>query len=194
MNRLFNAVLNATAFIPEGSAPEVMEALIEEATFRALFPEQSYTGPAVVKAKDTLSRYRDGYELVAHDEVFVFGSNLAGRHGRGAALHARQHYGAQLGVGVGPTGHAYAIPTKSEDLRTLTIPTIKYYVDEFLGYARMYSHKNFLVTRIGCGLAGYEDKDIAPLFRGAPVNCVLPEEWRSYLYGPVDSCAGASAG
>lgn len=68
-------------------------------------------------------------------EIFVFGSNLAGRHGKGAALYAREHYGAVYGVGVGPTGSAYAIPTKDGKLRTLPLDQIKKHVDAFLAYA-----------------------------------------------------------
>lgn len=111
--------------------------------------------------------------------IFVFGSNLAGRHGKGAALHARQHYGAVYGVGVGRTGNAYAIPTKDGQLRTLPIPTIAGHVTTFMAYAHAHPELTFEVTRIGCGLAGYSDHQIAPLFRGAPTNCVLPEGWRN---------------
>lgn len=110
--------------------------------------------------------------------IFVFGSNLAGRHGKGAALTARKDYGAQYGVGVGRTGNAYAIPTKDEYLRTLPIPSIRHFVTGFLDYARQNPNESFQVTRIGCGLAGYNDSDIAPLFKGAPSNCELPQGWR----------------
>jgi hypothetical protein len=110
---------------------------------------------------------------------FVFGSNLAGRHGKGAALFARQNHGAIYGQGVGFQGHSYAIPTKDERLRTLPIGIIKKYVDEFLRQALHHPGHTFNVTRVGCGLAGYKDTDIAPLFKGAPPNCVLPPEWRA---------------
>lgn len=110
--------------------------------------------------------------------IFVFGSNLAGRHGRGAALCARRDYGAQYGVSAGPTGFAYAIPTKDERLRTLPLRDIKPYVDAFISYARSRQDLTFSVTRIGCGLAGYKDADIAPMFRSAPSNCILPYQWR----------------
>jgi hypothetical protein len=111
--------------------------------------------------------------------VFVFGSNLAGRHGAGAALAARRQHGAEYGVGVGPTGWAYAIPTKDEQLRTLPLAEIQPHVDEFLRYAREHPDKVFYVTRVGCGLAGYTDRDIAPMFALAPSNCDLPTEWAS---------------
>lgn len=109
--------------------------------------------------------------------IFVFGSNLAGRHGKGAALTARRHYGAQYGVGHGRTGNAYAIPTKDENLRTLPLPVIESYVKEFLDYARSHPELRFKVTAIGTGLAGYRHWDIAPMFDGAPSNCDLPSVW-----------------
>lgn len=109
--------------------------------------------------------------------IFVFGSNLAGRHGKGAALHARQHCGAVYGQGKGLQGHSYAIPTKDAYLRTLPLETIQKYVNDFLTFARQ-SNFTFEVTRIGCGLAGYKNEQIAPMFANAPPNCVLPIEWR----------------
>lgn len=110
--------------------------------------------------------------------IFVFGSNEAGRHGAGAALAARRHHGAVYGVGVGRTGDAYAIPTKDRELRTLPIAAIARHVAQFIAYARNHPELSFQVTRIGCGLAGYRDKDIAPLFANAPANCRLPDGWR----------------
>ena len=110
-------------------------------------------------------------------EIFVFGSNLAGRHGKGAALHARKHYGAVYGVGWGRTGDAWAIPTKDKSLRTLPLDRIKEYVNVFLITAREEPQNTFKVTAIGTGLAGYKHEQIAPMFKGAPDNCVLPDEW-----------------
>lgn len=110
--------------------------------------------------------------------VFVFGSNLAGRHGKGAALCALNNYGAIYGCGIGRQGNSYAIPTKSERLNTLPLHAIAEHVAEFLRYASQHHGEQFLVTRIGCGLAGYTDRDIAPMFRCAPENCVLPHGWR----------------
>lgn len=115
------------------------------------------------------------------EPVFVFGSNLAGRHGKGAALHARKHHGAEYGVGVGRTGNAYAIPTKDSAITTLPLAQIEPFVRQFIDYASAHQGLNFEVTRIGCGLAGYTDEQIAPLFQGAPDNCQLPEGWRSLL-------------
>lgn len=110
--------------------------------------------------------------------IFVFGSNAAGIHGAGAAQWAREHCGAVWGVGVGRTGQAYAIPTKDLHIETLPLPRIRHYVAEFLKYAAAHPELEFQVTRIGCGLAGYTDADIAPMFQGAPANCRLPEGWR----------------
>ena len=110
--------------------------------------------------------------------IFVFGSNLAGRHGAGAALHARKHHGAVYGCGQGRTGNAYAIPTKDEKLRTLPLDRIQSYVSMFIEYARMTPQSKFQVTAIGTGLAGYRHEDIAPMFKDAPCNCQLPDEWK----------------
>jgi hypothetical protein len=110
-------------------------------------------------------------------KIFVFGSNLAGRHGRGAALFAARHHGAEYGVGFGHTGNSFAIPTKNQYLRTLPLVTIKLYVDRFLEYARQHPELEFAVTRLGCGLAGYTDSQIVPMFVGAPRNVQLPAGW-----------------
>lgn len=112
--------------------------------------------------------------------IFVFGSNLAGRHGKGAARDAVLYHGAKRGVGWGRTGNAYAIPTKDKNLRTLPLPEIQDYVSDFLWYAGDHPELEFNVTRIGCGLAGYKDSDIAPMFQGAPMNCNLPDGWREF--------------
>ncbi len=110
--------------------------------------------------------------------IFVFGSNLAGRHGRGAAWYARKHHGAIPGVGEGIQGTSYAIPTKSATLQPLPLEEIEQYVQKFLKYAREHPQLLFQVTRVGCGLAGYQDAQIAPFFRDAPDNCMLPSGWR----------------
>lgn len=111
--------------------------------------------------------------------VFVFGSNLRGVHGAGAALFARQRYGARYGQGVGPQGQAYAIPTKAADVHTtLPLVVVRGHVLDFLRYAQTRPTEDFLVTRIGCGLAGYSDGQISPFFSTAPSNCILPVQWR----------------
>lgn len=104
-------------------------------------------------------------------KIFVFGSNLAGRHGKGAALAAKTLYNAQTGIGFGPTGNAYAIPTKDEKLRVLSISEIYKYVKEFIEYAKAHPELKFIITPIGTGLAGYKHSQIAPMFRFAPNNC-----------------------
>ncbi|MGL5776233.1 MAG: A1S_2505 family phage non-structural protein, partial [Aeromonas veronii] len=106
--------------------------------------------------------------------IFVFGSNLAGRHGKGAAKCARDVHGAVYGVGRGRTGNAYAIPTKDEFIRTLPLYRIMGYVGEFIEYAKTNPELTFVVTRIGCGLAGYRDWEIGPMFKGVPGNCIMP--------------------
>lgn len=111
--------------------------------------------------------------------IFVFGSNLAGRHGKGAALCALKEHGAIYGQAKGLQGDSYAIPTKDAHIKTLPLDRIKEYVQEFLLFADSHPQFMFNVTRIGCGLAGYKDKDISPMFNDAPYNCILPEEWKS---------------
>src|SRR3954462_15269958 len=106
--------------------------------------------------------------------VFVFGSNERGVHGGGAAYDALKQWGAKWGRGVGPQGASYAIPTKRDVSTTLPLDAIANYVEGFLGYAEAHPEIDFQVTRIGCGFAGYDDRDIAPLFQGAPPNCHLP--------------------
>jgi hypothetical protein len=114
-------------------------------------------------------------------ECFVFGSNLAGIHGAGAALYARKHHGAILHQGIGLQGNSYGIPTKDEYIRTLPRAAIAKHVAVFIKFAKTHPAITFNVTRIGCGLAGYTDTDIAPMFKGAPSNCVLPEGWREII-------------
>jgi hypothetical protein len=114
-------------------------------------------------------------------KIFVFGSNQAGRHGAGAALYAAKFYNAKNGVGEGPQGQSYAIPTKDWNIQTLPLEDIQVSVNKFLDYARENPNTYFLVTRIGCGLAGHKDADIAPMFIGAPSNCEMPIEWAKYL-------------
>lgn len=115
------------------------------------------------------------------DAVFVFGSNLKGIHGWGAAKVARKRFGAVMGKGVGPMGRSYAIPTKETPHYVLTLAAIETHVADFIKYARAKPLETFWVTRIGCELARYNDEDIAPMFSDAPGNCNFAEEWRPYL-------------
>ena len=96
------------------------------------------------------------------DEIFVFGSNLAGMHAGGAARLALQRFGAVWGQGVGLQGQSYAIPTMQGG-----VETIRPYVDEFIAFARQHPQLKFLVTEIGCGIAGFSPEEIAPLFAAA---------------------------
>lgn len=116
--------------------------------------------------------------------VFVFGSNLEGIHGAGAALTAKKQHGAVQGVGKGIQGNSYAIPTKLYPAKNATLPlaAIQNYVDVFILYAEANPEMTFNVTAIGCGLAGYDPEDIAPLFIAAPENCILPEVFHM-VYG-----------
>jgi len=111
------------------------------------------------------------------NEIFCFGSNLAGRHGLGAALIARKKFGAVYGVGEGLTGRCYAIPTKGHNLSRMSLAEIKKHVDTFLEFAKDNPDKKFLVTQIGCGLAGHRPKDIAPMFRERTENVIIPKEF-----------------
>lgn len=128
----------------------------------------------------TYQYHQDG-SLPNSSSIFVFGSNLAGRHGAGAALVAAQKFNAKYGVGVGITGGAYAIPTKNKKLEVLPLSDIRDQVDKFIAYAVKYQGTAFFVTRIGCGLAGYRDSEVAPMFVGASSNCDFPEEWSKYI-------------
>jgi hypothetical protein len=125
--------------------------------------------------------HADGMLPTNHLAIWVFGSNMAGVHGAGAAKVAEDLFGAVRGRGEGVTGEAYAIPTKDDSIRTRPLHHVKASVDMFIAYARSNLHHTFFVTRIGCGLAGYKDEQIAPMFKGAPGNCDFPEEWREWV-------------
>ena len=114
-------------------------------------------------------------------KIFVFGSNLAGRHGKGAALFAKQNHGAIYGQGIGLQGNSYAIPTKDKYIKTLPLSEISNHVFDFLVFAEKNPELTFVVTPIGCGLAGYTPEQIAPMFIDAPNNCILPPEFKAVL-------------
>lgn len=113
--------------------------------------------------------------------VFVFGSNLAGRHGKGAALWAKQHRGAIQGQGEGRQGDSYAIPTKDANLRPLPLHTIAEAVSRFLEYTEDHRDLTYEVTPIGCGLAGYRPEQIAPMFAAAQPHVHMPPEFHEPL-------------
>lgn len=135
----------------------------------------------------------DNISSLKENEIFVFGSNLSGQHGGGAARAAYEHFGAVWGQGVGLQGQSYAIPTMHGGP-----DAIKPYVDEFITFAAGRPDLTFLVTRIGCGIAGFRDDEIAPLFAKAygKSNIVLPETFVAYIEKhchkgtPVDLCDG----
>lgn len=122
-----------------------------------------------------LERYTPEFiRSLAPNEIFVFGSNLAGAHGGGAARAAMNKFGAIWEQGVGLQGQSYAIPTMQGG-----VETIKPYVDEFIEFAKAHPEMKFLVTRIGCGIAGFKDDEIAPLFKDAQAveNVWLPRSF-----------------
>ena len=133
------------------------------------------------------------------DEIFVFGSNLGGHHGGGAARVALNKFGATYGQGIGLQGQSYAIPTMQGG-----VETIKPYVDDFVGFAKQNQHLFFYVTRIGCGIAGFQDEEIAPLFADSlrlnnvclPKSFVdilqklgVPDSFKNREYGQVRTLA-----
>ena len=117
-------------------------------------------------------------ESLRDDEIFVFGSNRQGWHSGGAAAYARQRFGAVWGEGIGRTGQCYAIPTMDG-----AVEKIRPYVEEFIVYAEAHPELTFLVTEIGCGIAGYTVTQIAPFFSAALdlPNVLLPQRFVEYL-------------
>lgn len=117
--------------------------------------------------------------------VFVFGSNLAGRHGAGAAKFAVENRGAIYGQGIGYQGNSYGIPTKDENIETLSLDRIEEHVKVFLQFAEDHPELTFQLTPIGCGLAGLTPEQIAPMFSSASGNIQIPVEFLEVLYGEV---------
>lgn len=133
-------------------------------------------------SKESLSteikKVRKLCEEYIHDNfIFVFGSNEAGIHGAGAAKYALEKKGAILRKAYGQWGMSFAIPTKSPHLRTLRRSEIEKYVANFIAEAKANPDNRYMITRIGCGLAGFKDADIAPLFHDAPENCWFDKAW-----------------
>lgn len=142
-----------------------------------------------MKALTTLIYYKmtmnftpEMIERLQPNEVFVFGSNINGQHCSGAARSAYEYFGAVWGKGVGIQGCSYAIPTMQGDINLLRL-----YVDDFIDYASTHPDLIFLVTRVGCGIAGYKDNQIAPLFVDALnlKNVTLPYTFVRCLLGPT---------
>lgn len=116
------------------------------------------------------------------NEVFVFGSNEAGRHGRGAAKLALK-FGAKYGKGIGISGQTYGIPTKDSNIKTLHLGAIQGYVQDFKRYVKKHPEKKFIITEIGCGLAGFKPEQIAPMFKEIKdlPNITLPKKFWSII-------------
>lgn len=118
-------------------------------------------------ARTTPDRVTD----LAPGEIFVFGSNAAGMHGAGAALTAYERFGAEWGVGTGLTGRTYALPTMggAAELRDEAA--------RFVEFARRHPELTFYLTKVGCGIAGFTEADVAPLFATTPANVIKPAGW-----------------
>jgi hypothetical protein len=131
-----------------------------------------------------MNKFHNDYTLPERGEVFVFGSNLSGIHGAGAAKLAAQKFGAQYGDGKGwmKGFKSYAIPTKGVTLSVLPLSTIEDDIKRFVTMTndQFVINNGYFVTRVGCGLAGYKDEQIAPMFKGAK-NCSFAEEWKQYI-------------
>ena len=159
--------------------PEIMPdfAIVGETMMEEAAPCAGATEFRRLRMTDIMEQKRTTPEHITSlqpNEIFVFGSNLRGMHGGGAAYVAYRHFGAIMGQGVGLQGQSYAIPTMQGG-----VDTIRPYVDEFIEFAKQHPTLTFLVTRIGCGIAGFTDDEISPLFEKAHDidNIVLPEGW-----------------
>ncbi len=125
-------------------------------------------------------------------EIFVFGSNKQGRHGKGAALHAVKFYGAKYGQGEGLQGHSYAISTKITPYINNTLIDIHRQVSEFKKYAEDHPELTFNVTAVGCGLAGFKPVQIAPMFKDSPQNVNLPIEFIKVINANTNSLSSSN--
>lgn len=113
--------------------------------------------------------------------IFVFGSNLEGRHGKGAALFAKRFRGAKQGQGIGLQGQSYAIPTCSKPGKPLPLGVIEIHINGFLQFAKDHPELTFELTPIGCGLAGYRPQEIAPMFKGVTKNVQIPLKFKGLI-------------
>jgi len=151
------------ASMPSEAIPDMFEPMVYE--------DMDFIKEENMEQKRTTPEFITSLEP---NEIFVFGSNLKGMHGGGAAYIAYRKFGAIMGQGVGLQGQSYAIPTMQGG-----VETIRPYVDEFILFAKQHPELTFLVTRIGCGIAGFTDEEISPLFEEAHSveNIVLPPNW-----------------
>jgi hypothetical protein len=148
------------------------------------FPDVEYFknwDDAVLHARQSLGDVVSPVRPVARDMIFVFGSNLDGNHAGGAARFAHLQRGAEMGVGEGLTGSCYALPSVGHDFTGMSFETLKHHVDTFLAFAADRMDLDFQVTRIGCGIAGFRDKEVAQIFADATTNCLFDEMWRNLL-------------
>ena len=165
-------VINPGGYIGQSTSREIAYARNRGKTVKSLCPLELPCEPSARRVTpDFITELKEG-------EIFVFGSNKEGMHGGGAARIAYKEFGAIWGEGVGMTGRCYAIPTMDGSL-----DTIRKHVDDFTEYAAAHPELTFLVTRIGCGIAGWRDSEIAPLFGKASElgNVTLPEEFWKIL-------------
>ena len=154
-----------------GAMPSVMRYEKGSSAAQVAYKEMEITISGDMEKKRTTPEF---ITQLQPNEIFVFGSNLKGMHGGGAAYVAFRKFGAIMGQGVGLQGQSYAIPTMQGG-----VETIRPYVDEFIAFAKQHPELVFLVTRIGCGIAGFRDSEISPLFEQAHdvKNIVLPQGW-----------------
>lgn len=165
-------VINPGGYIGQSTSREIAYARSRGKTVKSLCPLEPPCEPRARRVTpDFITELKEG-------EIFVFGSNKEGMHGGGAARIAYKEFGAIWGEGVGMTGRCYATPTMDGSL-----DIIRKHVDDFTEYAAAHPELTFLVTRIGCGIAGWRDSDIAPLFGKASElgNVTLPEEFWKIL-------------
>ncbi len=165
------AILRREAPMGEASMPAPMSGAIPEMYEPMVYEDMDFIKEENMEQKRTTPEFITSLE---QNEIFVFGSNLKGMHGGGAAYIAYRKFGAIMGQGVGLQGQSYAIPTMQGG-----VETIRPYVDEFIQFAKQHPELTFLVTRIGCGIAGFTDEEISPLFEEAHgvENIVLPPNW-----------------
>ncbi len=173
-SQLFEMVDAIDLFLKEHCEDDCVKAVIDTLKKDSLCKPIEESGVRIYNGAVRPEYTPDAISSLKADEVFVFGSNLDGRHGGGAARAAINKFGAIWGQGVGLQGQSYAIPSMQGG-----VATIKPYVDQFIAFAQEHTELFFYVTRIGCGIAGFKDSDIAPLFKEAMSmsNVCLPESF-----------------
>lgn len=113
-----------------------------------------------------------------NNEIFVFGSNLAGKHYGGASKQAYEQFGAEMGVGEGITGKCYALPTLDENFNQFTFQDLEIFRNRLYRVCNNLTHKKFLLTAVGTGIAGYQVEEMKKLFIKHPLNLILPKEFK----------------